>query len=83
MCNPINNNICVDFCLLMKKIHYIIIVILLQLLCEIFTYACEIYYYKVCCKNFQTYLFMKSSNMCKKIKNIEINPRKLITDFVA
>ena len=65
----------------MKKAHYIILVIVLQLLCEVFTYSCEIYYYNVCCYNFHTYLFMKSSNMCKKIRSIDVNPRKLLNSF--
>lgn len=66
------------------KLLCILSLLFIQILCEVIYYNAEKYYHNHCCRNFHNYLFMKSSFLCKRMKNVDsyINPMSL-TNLIA
>ena len=74
---------------MIKKIKlnykYVLLVIFFHLISELIMFGCEIWYFNVCCKNFQTFVIMKSSNMCKKIRTVNyyIDVKRIFTNILS
>jgi len=64
---------------------YILLILFMHLVAEVVMFSCEIWYYNVCCKNFQTFVIMKSTTMCKKMRSINyyIDIKKIFTNILS
>jgi hypothetical protein len=67
------------------NLKYILLIFLIHLVAEFVMFSCEIYYYNICCKNFQTFVIMKSSTMCKKMRSINyyIDAKRIFTNILS